>query len=149
MDQEMLKQKAEEVLEQGKGKAAAILEDGGKMDELLDKLEAKLKEVPQAGVYLAEVPLMISLLKDYVQKDYRNAPLGTMLAIVAAGLYLVSPKDIIPDNVPVLGLVDDAAVITACIALTKSDLTEYSKWKEAKKASGAETAAEPEAPAEA
>lgn len=149
MDQEMLKKKAEEVLEQGKGKAAAILEDGGKMDELLDKLEEKLKEVPQAGVYLAEVPLMASMVKDYVQKDYRNAPLGTMLAIVAAFLYLVSPKDIIPDNVPVLGLVDDAAVITACIALTKSDLADYSKWKEAKKAAKEETAAAPEAPAEA
>lgn len=136
MDQDMLKQKAEEVLSQGKGKAAEILEDGGKMDEFLDKLEAKLKEVPQAGVYLAEVPLMVSLIKDFAQKDYKNAPLGSILAIIAAFLYLISPKDLIPDTVPVLGLVDDAAVITACIALTKSDLEDYSKWKEAKKAAG-------------
>lgn len=137
MDQEMLKKKAEEVLEQGKGKASEILEDGGKMDQLLDKLEEKLKEVPKAGIYLSEVPLMISLVKDYAQKDYKDAPVGSILAIIAALLYLVNPKDIIPDTVPVLGLVDDAAVFAVCIALTKSDLAEYSKWKDAKAAANA------------
>ncbi|MDO4175848.1 MAG: DUF1232 domain-containing protein [Bacillota bacterium] len=142
MDKEMLKQKAEEFLAANKGKAAAILEDGGKLDELLDKLEAKLREIPKAGEYLAEVPLMISMVKDYAQKDYPDVPLGTILAIIAAFLYLVNPKDIVPDNVPVVGLVDDAAVITACIALTKSDLGEYSKWKDAKKAAAKEATAE-------
>ena len=129
MDNEEIKAKAEEMLKQGKTKAEVFLEDGGKMDELLDKVEAKLASVPNAGEYLAEVPRMISLLKDRAQKDYTEAPAKTLVLIVAALLYLVNPKDIIPDKFLGVGLIDDAAVIAACIALTKKDLDTYAAWK--------------------
>ena len=130
MNNEELKSKAEEILEQGKAKAEVFLEDGGKMDALLDQVEAKLASVPQAGEYLAEVPRMIALLKDHVQKDYTQAPTKTLVLIVAALLYLVNPKDIIPDKFLGVGLIDDAAVIAACIAMTKGDLDTYKAWKD-------------------
>ena len=130
MDNEAIKAKAEEMLEQGKAKAEVFLEDDGKMDELLDKVEAKLASVPKAGEYLAEGPRMVSLLKDRAQKDYTEAPVKTLVLIVAALLYLVNPKDIIPDKYLGVGLIDDAAVIAACIALTKTDLDAYAAWKD-------------------
>ena len=132
MNTEELKMQAENILSGGKEKAAAILEDGGKMDQLLEQVEAKLETVPKAGSYLAEVPRMISLLKDHIQKDYTQAPTKTLVLIVAALLYLVNPKDLIPDKIIGVGLIDDAAVMAACIALTKNDLDAYDAWKEAK-----------------
>lgn len=132
MNTEDIRIKAENLLEEGKEKANAILEDGGKMDQLLEQVENKLETVPKAGVYLAEVPRMISLLKDHIQKDYTEAPTKTLVIIVAALLYLVNPKDLIPDKYLGVGLLDDAAVITACIALTKDDLHAYDTWKDAK-----------------
>ena len=130
MNTDDIRAKAEEMLEQGKDKAAVFLEDGGKMDMLLDQVEAKLAPIPQAGEYLAEVPRMIALLKDRAQKDYLEAPTKTLVLIVAALLYLVNPKDIIPDKYLGVGLIDDAAVIAACIALTKTDLDAYKAWKD-------------------
>ena len=130
MNTDDIRAKAEEMLEQGKDKAAVFLEDGGKMDMLLDQVEAKLATIPQAGEYLAEVPRMIALLKDRAQKDYLEAPTRTLVLIVAALLYLVNPKDIIPDKYLGVGLIDDAAVIAACIALTKTDLDAYKAWKD-------------------
>ena len=130
MNTDDIRAKAEEMLEQGKDKAAVFLEDGGKMDMLLDQVEAKLATIPQAGEYLAEVPRMIALLKDRAQKDYLEAPTKTLVLIVAALLYLVNPKDIIPDKYLGVGLIDDAAVIAACIALTKTDLDAYKAWKD-------------------
>ena len=132
MNTEDLKNQAEGILEGSKEKAAAFLEDGGKMDQLLDQVEAKLETVPKAGVYLAEVPRMIALLKDYIQKDYTDVPKKSLILIVAALLYLVNPKDIIPDKYIGVGLLDDAAVVAACIALTKKDLDAYDAWKDAK-----------------
>ena len=137
MNTEELKNQAEGILEGGKEKAASFLEDGGKMDQLLEQVEAKLETVPKAGVYLAEVPRMVALLKDYIQKDYTDAPKKSLIFIVAALLYLINPKDIIPDKYIGVGLLDDAAVVAACIALTKKDLDAYDAWKDAK----AETAA--------
>ena len=104
MNTEELKMQAENILSGGKEKAAAILEDGGKMDQLLEQVEAKLETVPKAGSYLAEVPRMISLLKDHIQKDYTQAPTKTLVLIVAALLYLVNPKDLIPDKIIGVGL---------------------------------------------
>src|SRR4029077_12096648 len=40
------------------------------------------------------------------------APANSILMIVAAVIYFVSPFDLIPDSIPVLGLVDDASVLT-------------------------------------
>ena len=137
MNTEELKNQAEGILEGGKEKAASFLEDGGKMDQLLEQVEAKLETVPKAGIYLAEVPRMVALLKDYIQKDYTDAPKKSLIFIVAALLYLINPKDIIPDKYIGVGLLDDAAVVAACIALTKKDLDAYDAWKDAK----AETAA--------
>ncbi len=144
MNIESLKSQAQEILENGKEKAGAILEDGGKMDQLLDLVEEKLKTVPKAGEYLAEVPRMISLLKDHLQKDYTEAPKTTLVIIVAALLYLVNPKDIIPDKYLGVGLIDDAAVIAACIAITKKDLDAYDEWKDSKQPVTADAEAKPQ-----
>ena len=132
MNMDDMKAQAEGILDGGKEKAAAFLEDGGKMDQLLEQVEAKLESVPKAGVYLAEVPRMIALLKDHIQKDYTETPKKSLILIVAALLYLVNPKDIIPDKYLGVGLLDDAAVVAACIALTRKDLDAYDAWKDAK-----------------
>ena len=132
MNTDKLKEQAMGILDNGKDKAAVFLEDGGKMDELLEAVEQKLATVPKAGEYLKEVPRMIAMLKDYIQKDYTEVPKTALVMIVAALLYLVNPKDLIPDKYLGVGLIDDAAVVAACIALTKKDLDAYDVWKDAK-----------------
>ena len=132
MNTEDMRTQALGILDNGKEKAATFLEDGGKMDQLLEQVEAKLASVPKAGEYLKEVPRMIALLKDYIQKDYTEVPKSALIMIVAALLYLVNPKDLIPDKYLGIGLLDDAAVVAACIALTKKELDSYDAWKDAK-----------------
>ena len=132
MNTEDMRNQALGILDNSKEKAAAFLEDGGKMDQLLEQVEAKLASVPKAGEYLKEVPRMIALLKDYIQKDYTEVPKSALIMIVAALLYLVNPKDLIPDKYIGVGLLDDAAVVAACIALTKKELDTYDAWKDAR-----------------
>jgi uncharacterized membrane protein YkvA (DUF1232 family) len=47
-----------------------------------------------------------------------QTPGKVKIAAVAALLYLVSPIDLIPDFIPVLGLLDDAAVVTLLLSIT-------------------------------
>ena len=54
---------------------------------------------------------------------------GTIIAVISAILYLVTPFDLIADYIPVIGLVDDAAVILFCAFMVKSDLDDYAEWK--------------------
>ena len=73
---------------------------------------------------------MCSLVYNYFTKNYTEVPIASIIAIISALTYFISPVDMIPDAVPGLGYVDDASVIAACIALVNSDLNEYKKWRE-------------------
>ena len=44
---------------------------------------------------------------------------------------VLSPIDLIPDVIPVVGLVDDAAVIAICLLMIEQELHDYSEWKAA------------------
>ncbi len=116
--------------EQSKQKAKKILNDKDKMDLFLERLEKKLSLIPIAGGMLSEIPVLISLVKAYVEKRYANVPIGTVIAIVGALLYFLSPIDLVPDLLPAIGLVDDAAVIALALKLVHDDVKEYQSWRE-------------------
>jgi uncharacterized membrane protein YkvA (DUF1232 family) len=115
--------------EQSKKKAKKILNDKDKMDLFLERLEKKLSLIPIAGGMLSEIPILISLVKAYIEKRYANVPIGTVIAIVGALLYFLSPIDLVPDLLPAIGLVDDAAVIALALKLVHDDVKEYKSWR--------------------
>ena len=41
---------------------------------------------------------------------------------------MLNPLDLIPDALPVLGVLDDAAVVSACLVLLEQDLHDYRRW---------------------
>ena len=117
-------------LEKGYDEAKEVLNNSDKMERFLQRLERKLKIIPLAGEILAAVPVMASLIKSYVKKEYTDVPIGTIVAVISALTYVISPIDLIPDSIPVLGYFDDAAVVAACWKLVESDIEEYTQWRE-------------------
>lgn len=122
-------------LEKRYNKAEEILEDEDKLGRFLKRLESKLNKVPIGGNILSMVPVMISMLRSYFKKEYKDIPIGTLLALISALLYWLSPVDLVPDAVPILGYADDATVIAACIKLINDDLKEYKEWRKHNKES--------------
>ena len=58
--------------------------------------------------------------------------LKVIITLVAAMIYLLKGKDLIPDNFPVVGYVDDLAVFAADFLIDEPELTAYSQWREEK-----------------
>ena len=116
--------------EQSKEKAKKLLEDRDKMDRFLERLERKLKHVPVVGGMLSEIPILIALVKAYIEKRYLDIPIGSIIAVVGALIYFLSPIDLLPDFFPAIGLVDDAAVIGVALKLVHDDVKEYKAWRE-------------------
>ena len=96
------------------------------------QIEDKFEEIPNVGSKLACIPTLVSLVRSYINKEYTEAPLGSIISIITAMLYVVSPVDLIPDNIPVLGQLDDVAVIAFCWPLIDNDVKNYEEWRKKK-----------------
>ena len=127
---EVTPEEAGAILSKNQAEAEKILQDPDKLDKLLKKVEDKLKVVPALGDTLSYVPAFISMIKSYVTHEYRDVPVGAILSMIAALIYLASAVDLIPDVFPVIGFADDAAVIAACLLFVRSDIDEYIVWRE-------------------
>jgi uncharacterized membrane protein YkvA (DUF1232 family) len=66
-----------------------------------------------AGTALRLIPDLVRLVRGLL--DDRGTPLSVRLALVVLLAYLISPIDLIPDFVPVIGSVDD--LIIAAVVL--------------------------------
>ena len=124
--------KAKEALNSFKEQAEELLKNPPKLEALLKQFEEKMKEVPMAGDALSRIPLMIDMIRSYITKDYTVVSPKVIVTMLCALLYLLSGKDLIPDSKPVIGMVDDVAVITAAFMLNGPELDAYAKWREEK-----------------
>lgn len=118
-------------IEGNKSKAEDLLKDKKKLENFLERLEKKLSKIPLAGKYLADVPVLISWVKSYADKEYTEIPIGTIIAIISALIYVLSPIDIIPDVLPAIGISDDAAVVAFALKFVHDDVEEFRVWREA------------------
>ncbi len=109
--------------------AENLLKDEDRMERFLERLENKLKRIPKVGKKLSNVPILVSLVRSYVRRDYQDIPIGSIIAIVSALIYFVSPIDLIPDNIPVIGYIDDVAVLAFVWTMVEGDVEEYKKWQ--------------------
>ena len=72
---------------------------------------------------------LIRLLKAWAGGRYRNLPWRSVSLSIAALLYFVSPLDAVPDFLPVLGLLDDAFIITWVMRTIQKDLERFRAWE--------------------
>ena len=73
--------------------------------------------------------LLYSLIKDYWKGEYRNVSPWSVLVFIAGIVYLISPIDIIPDFLPLVGQIDDAIILVLCMYFLEKDLQKYKEWK--------------------
>jgi uncharacterized membrane protein YkvA (DUF1232 family) len=72
---------------------------------------------------------LLRMMQAWVGGRYREVPARTLLFSVLALLYFVSPIDLITDFVPVIGWLDDAAVIVLLLSAIGKDLDRFRAWE--------------------
>ncbi|MFC4355524.1 YkvA family protein [Chryseomicrobium palamuruense] len=73
--------------------------------------------------------LLVEFVKAWYKREYRHVSKGTILSIVAALLYFVSPIDLIPDFLLGIGFIDDIAVLGFAYKRISKDLEKFKAWK--------------------
>ena len=131
MSENLSEEQVKEALESGYAQSEALLNDKDELDDFLYRLEQKINDMPFVGKKFSMIPVMISLVKNYVQGKYTTVPYGTILAVLSALVYFLSPIDIIPDFIPLAGYLDDMAVLELCMNMVSIDIETYEKWRQA------------------
>lgn len=90
------------------------------------------EDIVKNSKVLKEVTLMANMTLDYMTGKYRKVPFNVILGITAAIVYIACPVDLIPDFLPVIGQVDDVAVIAWVLKRFHDELMCYAEWRETK-----------------
>jgi uncharacterized membrane protein YkvA (DUF1232 family) len=127
----------EHEVEKKRTKAVDYLHDPEKSKQLLEEAVKKANDTEKQKGPLADVwnnlTALVRLFQSYIHHEYTQIPWGSIILVVVAILYFVSPLDLIFDWIPGAGFIDDAAVIAFVLKQINSDLDKFIKWESIKK----------------
>ena len=95
----------------------------GRASDTLRRVPRRMRKV------VNQTELVLELIDDFRDGSYREVPWHSV-AIAAAGvLYSVSPADVIPEFVPLLGSLDDLALMAVATRAIEKELRAYCRFK--------------------
>ena len=109
--------------------AAGLAWKGGNANATakLDKMEASRGPVGDA-VRAGRVG--VRMLQATLEGRYDKVPVKSLAAIAGAMLYFVQGDDLIDDDTPFIGYLDDAAVIAMALKVVQGDLDAFLAWEQ-------------------
>ncbi len=75
------------------------------------------------------VKMLFCMLKDYVCGNYTALPWRVVSTVGFTLLYVLSPIDLIPDFIPVVGLLDDIGCVALCLKALDCEIEIYKLWR--------------------
>lgn len=78
-----------------------------------------------------QLSVVVRMLRAYAAGQYRELPWKTLLRMIAVLIYFVSPIDILPDFLPIVGLSDDIALMLWLFSGIKDDIAKFRQWEQA------------------
>ena len=114
--------------------AEAYAGDPQRVRKLLEDAIGKLNVIPRGpfGDAWPYLLAMIRLARAHERSEYRDISTPKLLMVIAALIYFVSPFDVIPDWLPVLGHIDDAFVVTLALKSVRAELDTFMAWETAR-----------------
>jgi uncharacterized membrane protein YkvA (DUF1232 family) len=114
--------------------AEAYVSDPKRLRKLIEDAVGKINVIPRGpfGETWPYLLAMVRVVRDYQRAEYRDIAAAKLLIIIAAIIYFVSPFDVIPDWIPVLGHIDDAFVVSLALKSVRTDLDTFMAWETAR-----------------
>ena len=126
LSNEKLKQQQDEYAEEAKD----YIDRPKKTKSILKRANNSIQKNSSLSLVFSPVRLFIDMVRSYQSGEYRNIRRTTILKVIGALIYLVSPIDLIPDFILGFGFADDVAIILFVTKTIFEELTRYSDWQD-------------------
>ncbi|MCU0341460.1 MAG: YkvA family protein [Spirosomaceae bacterium] len=116
--------------EKATGKAGRYIKNSSRLFQLLKDVLTKSKSLRGEGMdgVRDRLNLLVRMLRAYATGQYRTIPWKSLTRVAAVLLYFISPIDVLPDIIPVVGLTDDVALIMWLFSAISDDLEAFRQW---------------------
>jgi len=122
--------KLSDSFENAKIKANIYLQDNERLSNLQVSLNEKIeKSKEKISESLNDIYTLMRLLAAYSTGEYREIAFKSMVVIVAALIYFLSPLDVVPDFVATVGFLDDLAILTYVFKTFKDEINRFIDWE--------------------
>lgn len=115
-------------------KAKETATDKEAMKSTLTKAGNKLKSLAENSRELRELKtkleILLRMFQSHINGEYRAFPVSTIVLIVFALVYFITPTDLIPDFIPALGFTDDATVVLLIVKKLNRDIKKFYEWED-------------------
>lgn len=102
----------------------------GRLPTLLFAVASKgASQGSRLGKVKEDLRLLQALCLAYWRGEYRAVSPKALLSVVAGLMYFLSPVDAIPDFIPVLGMLDDIAVLAWLMKTLDDELDAFRSWR--------------------
>ncbi|NDK56358.1 YkvA family protein [Pontibacter fetidus] len=120
------------------GKAGGVLGKPAKLAMVLSNAYTKLIDTNSSESGFTQIKeimqTFIRLVRAYANGSYRAVSNRSLLVGVGVLLYFISPIDLIPDFIPILGLMDDISLMAWFIDAFQKEITNFRAWEEGRTA---------------
>jgi uncharacterized membrane protein YkvA (DUF1232 family) len=99
------------------------------LNEAADKLATENSKDNKFKQLFDVALTLVRLVRNYISGDYRQIQTSTIISGLAVLLYVLSPIDLVPDFIPVLGFLDDLSLISWFVGKFQIEITNYREWE--------------------
>jgi uncharacterized membrane protein YkvA (DUF1232 family) len=100
------------------------------LNEVADKLADKNSKENKFTQLFSTALTLVRLVRNYVSGEYRQIETSTIASGLGVLLYVLSPIDLVPDFIPVLGFLDDLSLISWFIGKFHVEITRFQEWEQ-------------------
>ena len=124
-----MSRKKNRYFEKSKDIADHLLDNPEKGLELLSFVVEKYEELRNSkgrlGKMFRQLTMLVRIVRAHLRGDFKNLSWKKLLMATAAIVYLIYIVDAVPDFLPVIGLLDDAGVISWVISSLQEELGQF------------------------